>query len=518
MANIKEQFEEWRRSESGKLSRKLLGTEWTKAKRTYIHFDKRRSSKTLSQYKDVFTNPKKLISHISFWPFLKIELREAQIKNPVKGKPRKKKIKKRNVYFAAHQDALVYSWYSFKLNKLYESLLTELDLGDCVIAYRKIPRKDKRSKNRCNIHFAQEVFDFIKSRKKGCTAVVADITGFFDSLDHEHLNDELKRVLGLKQGEDLPVDIKLIYDNLTSFKYVDADEVYKAFGIRYKTKKRQVGGKTKVFSVPVIDGKQINCILQPPLSRKDFQTLVVKTGLIKGNQNWNVKKKRHKGIMQGAPISSTLANIYMLSFDKAVNDFIQDRGGLYRRYSDDIVVVCDSSKYEEVMNFIMAEIAKYELDINPQKLDETLFEVGVDGGLVGVDPHAKTSKPKKMQYLGFVFDGINVYIRPKSLTRYYRKMKSKVRKAVNMAYGKRSKTRNKDNLVFRKLLYEKYIRKGCRSFISYALRAGEILGGGTIRRQLSKRTKIMEDYLKKKTSRAKRIKFAKLRRKKKSDS
>ncbi len=115
--------------------------------------------------------------------------------------------------------------------------------------------------------------------------------------------------------------------------------------------------------------------------------------------------------------------------------------------------------------------------------------------MIGHTEQGDSCNVKNMQYLGFEFDGRNIFIRPRSLTKYYRKMKSKIRKAVSMAFGKKSKTKNKNNFVFRKALHEKYLRTGKRSFISYALRADEIMGGETIKNQLKNRFNIMQSYL-----------------------
>ena len=103
-----------------------------------------------------------------------------------------------------------------------------------------------------------------------------------------------------------------------------------------------------------------------------------------------------------------------------------------------------------------------------------------------------------MQYLGFEYNGQNAFLRSSSLSKYYRKMKSKIGKSVSMAYGKKSKS--KDNRkIFTKSLVKKYIYKGRRSFISYAYRSIDIslkiLGSDSIRKQLSKRHNIMLDEI-----------------------
>lgn len=495
MKNLKDQFEDWKRSEGEKLSPHTLGTETTKSKRTYVHFDLRRKKDYLTTYRGIFLNPDKIKSEITFWPFLKINLIEPRIKNSPKGIPRKKELKIRSVYYASHQDALLYSWYSYRLNMFYEISLQKHNISQNVIAYRKIPREDFSKKNKCNIHFAKEVFDFIKDYDEDCVAVVADITGFFDNLDHDHLKFELKQILGIPENEKLPDDYEIIYKNLTKFKYVDAEQVYKAFGIKIVDKKIKIDGKTRIVKIPTINNARIQSILQPNFTRKDFISRVVKANLIKGNEHWNMDKKCHKGIMQGAPISATFANIYMISFDKKIAEFAAKIGGLYRRYSDDIVIVCSTENFKDVQKKLYDEITNAYLEINPKKVSTTFFKKENGEKL---NSYNETNTHKKMQYLGFEFDGTNIFLRPKSLSNYYRKMKSKIRKSICMAFGKKSKTKYKKNIVFKKALHERFLKNGKRSFISYALRANKIMGGNTIDKQLSNRNEIMDIYMKKK--------------------
>ena len=44
-------------------------------------------------------------------------------------------------------------------------------------------------------------------------------------------------------------------------------------------------------------------------------------------------------IPQGSSISAVLANIYMIEADKKINEYVVSLGGMYRRYSDDFIVV-----------------------------------------------------------------------------------------------------------------------------------------------------------------------------------
>ena len=72
-------------------------------------------------------------------------------------------------------------------------------------------------------------------------------------------------------------------------------------------------------------------------SAKLFRTIISENSkLIKKNPN------ETKGIPQGTNLSGTLANIYMLDFDLAIQNFVNNVGGYYRRYSDDILILINS--------------------------------------------------------------------------------------------------------------------------------------------------------------------------------
>lgn len=53
----------------------------------------------------------------------------------------------------------------------------------------------------------------------------------------------------------------------------------------------------------------------------------------------NLSPKNHLGILQGTAVSAILANIYMIAFDEFVANLIENYHGLYRRYSDDFIIV-----------------------------------------------------------------------------------------------------------------------------------------------------------------------------------
>ncbi|HEX8015252.1 MAG TPA: reverse transcriptase domain-containing protein, partial [Flavobacterium sp.] len=55
------------------------------------------------------------------------------------------------------------------------------------------------------------------------------------------------------------------------------------------------------------------------------------------------------GIPQGLPISAVLANLYLFDFDlDIVNRWVKPHNVYYRRYSDDIFIVCDKNLCDEI--------------------------------------------------------------------------------------------------------------------------------------------------------------------------
>src|SRR5690606_29012903 len=132
-------------------------------------------------------------------------------------------------------------------------------------------------------------------------------------------------------------------------------------------------------------------------------------------------KLRNKGIPQGSPISAMLANIYMLGFDQAANSFATSLGGIYRRYSDDMIVVCPVSEEHNVVDFMESRIQgdDCKLEIQEAKTQIFHFIYYKDTGRYGcLERHRETGillSNTSFEYLGFQFDGKYVRLRNASL-------------------------------------------------------------------------------------------------------
>ena len=329
------------------------------------------------------TNPNKIASH-SFLPFIHKTYNQRKFRkkydaksgyvikeacNIQNKKPKALRYsdeKNREIYYAGHLDALVYSYYSFLLSEKYNEKLIKLNLNDCITAYRsiKINPLIEDSSNKCNIDFANEVFNYIKTNKSDKLVVMAfDISSFFDNLKHNHL---LKSWMELLEVSKLPNDHFNVFKNITRFSYVDEGELFETF-------------KDKIWFEKHKNFSQEKFKIQKPISKVQFLRNQGAIAYCKPEDFFKHRKKlvhelKHKnpllpnqkrdyGIPQGSPISSILANLYLLEFDKIINDFVSLNGGLYRRYSDDMITICDENQKEKLQELIISEITKYGLEI-----------------------------------------------------------------------------------------------------------------------------------------------------------
>lgn len=424
-------------------------------KRKYPHFDPKINFKhNITFFHSYFLNPKNVATH-AFYPFIRMVIKTPKYKKTDKKDEKGRNVreitlKERPISYSAHFDAFIYSWYSSLLTKKYEDKLEEWGIEDNVTAYLQ--------KGKSNIEFAHEVFQFIKS-KRDCVALAFDITSFFDGLEHEHLKNMWGLVI---DSNRLPDDHFKVFQSLTNYTYIEKDDLEKEFPNIIPQK-----GNTQA----------IKRICEPDEFRKRIRAkMLIEKNQFKIKVGGSSRYGQICGIPQGAPISACLSNIYMIDFDKIINELIGKLGGLYRRYCDDIIVVVDKHEAESVKNLILETIKTYHLEINESKTEITYFSIDKNDNLRGFD---RKDSYRNLQYLGFEFNGQNTYIRSSSMSRYYQRMSSRMRENLKAAYGNRSI----GTTVFRKKLYNRYTEKGERNFLSYARRAKEKMGSSSIHKQ-----------------------------------
>jgi RNA-directed DNA polymerase len=414
-------------------------------KRGYLHFDPRCWLPDRSEEIRKVVSDQKRFASWSFFPFLKTVSQTPRFKHDFeKGRPQRS-VKERLICYAAHKDALIYGFCSYSLTKTYEAFIHSNGFADAVSAYRTDLKGD------CNIQFAKQVFDYIKNSGE-CTAIALDIKGFFDNLDHQYLKEQWVRVIG--EG-CLPNDHYKVYKTLTQFAYVDCKEILDYLNVNLK----------KLSTLP----KSILDLFPEGQHAGFFRQL---------RERKIIKIQRDIGIPQGSPMSAVLSNIYMVNFDEHLNELAKSKGFLYRRYCDDILIVCSDEMAIEAKQVAYDAIEECKLVIQQSKEEEIVFRFDLKGELRSLNAKEIAKRPHKflpgrehyfykpLQYLGFEFNGQDELIRNSSISRFHRKMKRRINKSVRMAYS----TGGQSDKIFTRTTYIRYSHIGKRNFISYAHR------------------------------------------------
>jgi len=449
--------------------------DWFKLKRyPHIGFPLKAKDRYL-WIEDYVTDPEEIKTH-SFLPFIHKTSKKRKyrkeyceksgkvLKDPIKEKAlRKSAVKDRELYYASHLDSLIYGYYAEKLSKKYEDKIKEHDLDEVILAYRSIPVNPKNSDgpNKCNIDFANDAFNYIRKYQKEEFLVIAlDIKSFFDRLDHKTLRDIWIQLLNSEKDthQFLPSDHFNVYKNITRFAYVDIVDLFNEFQDKIFIQKRDKQGKllpkkrAKVSKIKFLKNQEAIafCTKKEFFSRKT--KLIRNTKKTINNSGAIVDKKF--GIPQGSPISSVLANAYLLNFDTTINDFIKG-DGIYRRYSDDMVIVCSIDKKDEILNLIEDEIKKVQLEVQHTKTQIFYFNRTKNGLTCGQEFQENINPNKNLNYLGFEFDGETTLLRSASLSTFYRKMKRSVKRSKH--FSKRGKNKGK---IFKGRIMKKFSYKG----------------------------------------------------------
>ena len=182
------------------------------------------------------------------------------------------------------------------------------------------------------------------------------------------------------------------------------------------------------------------------------------------------------GIPQGSPISSVLANVYMLEVDKRINNLVTSHSGMYMRYSDDFIIVLPEAEESEIKS-IFDEVQRLINDaprllLEPNKTQYfRVSEHTVKNCGKTFHDEADESKKDFIDFLGFRFNGKEVRIRPKTITKYYYRMYRKA-KTVAKVGGYTPDGKH----ISCKELYSLYSERGARgrNFLSYVYKADGI--------------------------------------------
>lgn len=340
-----------------------------------------------------------------------------------KPKTGKTEYKDRPIMFASHRDACILAKYAADIGGKLDAHYKTDGLHRNVIAYRRL--------GRANYHFSADAQRFAKERGE-CVILCFDITGFFDNLDHAILKDRLKRLLGVSE---LPNDWFAVFRHVTKFRRVErtALEANAGFKARLKAKTKE-----PVATIAEIKDASIPIIVNP----------------------------NKFGIPQGTPISAAFSNLYMMDVDRVIVDACNAIGGLYQRYSDDILVVCAPEHEGAIIAALKSAVAAHKLEIKDEKTERAEFKPGSDD---------------IFQYLGFNVSQEGAVIRPSSLARLHRKAKRAIK--TTKARGKAAIATGQAKNISTKRLRQRFWPTGARNFSKYARRAANEFGSRAIVRQ-----------------------------------
>ena len=216
----------------------------------------------------------------------------------------------------------------------------------------------------------------------------------------------------------------------------------------------------------------------------------------------------------------------MLEFDKSIISELSKKHNIYyRRYSDDIIIICKKEQIELVESYIKTEIKKSKLDISLEKTEKTLFKEDnnrLQSFRIKEDNSLKPNVP--LNYLGFEFYGYQTLIKSKNLAKFYRGMKQTIKRKHKRVEKIKEKYLLDDAPIFKRKIYRQYSFKGEKSrllpakkthfidgkaetkyfnrkyrgnYLRYAYRAADELEAPEIKRQLRNHWKILQETMKK---------------------
>ena len=389
----------------------------TVKKRRYKHFD----VPVCDQFAAKAVNPEFVAAH-SFSPLIHYVQRTKRYKQDCNSGIRKISIKNRPIMYASHRDAHILSHYAEQLTGRLDEYYEENGLSENVIAYRAL--------GKANYDFAYEVFKFAKENSP-VEILAFDIKGFFDNLDHELLKRRLK---GLLTTSELSKDWYSVFRFVTKYRYVNYEDLstHSVFGNRISNKK----------PVPIATVKEL----------KD------------NNIKFHKNKIGNIGIPQGTPISAVFSNLYMIEFDVAVKIWCEKNAALYRRYSDDILIVCRSEHVESGERFIEELVKSERLQLSPEKTERTYFDIS----------RTTSSNNRSAQYLGFEFSEDGMRIRNSSLSRQWRRLKKAFNRTI--AVGTNEIEVGSADKIWTKKLRKRFSPHNGRNFSSYLRRCDKAFG------------------------------------------
>lgn len=372
----------------------------------YIHFDRAISPKKIQK----IANDPVAVSRHSFFPLLRFHEQWTKFRSSQKPKENKS----RPIRYASRLDAAIYARYRYELSKYYEEALVKNGLFDVPIAYRRLPKQG--GGNKCNIDFARDVFSFIKDTGD-CIVTVVDIKSYFESLDHNKIQSTWEQIL----GRSLPEDHFAVFKSLTKYSIVDVEKLYDRLKIKEKvdTGSRREKRQRKIDVLRSRGHRQI-------CSPQEFRKVVA--GSDAAYPSLIQKNGFNFGIPQGTPISDLIANFYLIDFDTEINEHVSSLGGLYRRYSDDIIVVIPAqsvTSVDDMKHLLQTKIKSHGTQLQIQDKKVCIGEFKMASGNLKYNYLLGDASKNGLEYLGFEYDGQRIKIKDSTLSNAWRKLKRK---------------------------------------------------------------------------------------------
>ncbi|MBB6695299.1 hypothetical protein H7B90_28275 [Cohnella xylanilytica] len=253
--------------------------------------------------------------------------------------------------------------------------------------------------------------------------------------------------------EKLPSDYFAVYKNITKYSYWNIDSLLELNNL-------------KMNNEGILELKQLKTVLTP----EQFKAL--KKEHIKPNPNCY-------GIPQGSAISAVLSNIYMLEFDEAIKRVVSAKQGLYMRYSDDFIIVLPKVSVEqykhdfEILNTNIQKIPSLKLEPDKTQVFHYTNRQIISCNEMVLD--CVKNKGNFMNYLGFTFDGQNVTLRDKTISKYYYKLYRKLKTiSKNKGVTKNGRRISCENVYLRYSVKGSGDKNG--NFLTYVRRAENIFG------------------------------------------
>jgi hypothetical protein len=464
--------------------------DWLKLKK-YLHFSPQYEFKHIPFLRSYVSNSDNVIKHC-FYPFIHYTVVENKFRRLVnldtgeRNENREIKVKKRQIFYADHLDNLIFSYYSKIINDKLECIYhADSMLSNSVIAYRAIRYDDNR--NKCNIDFANEVFSHIKqSNDTNLVVLCFDVKSFFDTLDHKILKKAWCKLLG---QNNLPLDHYKVFNAITKFTYVEIGDLIKEFD------------ELNIKKIIYLKNKNIRSFCK---NGNEFRKRVKDKQLINYNKfDFTNNKLRVYGIPQGSSISATLSNLYLLEFDKMMTKQALELGGLYRRYSDDILFICSIPEIEQIKNIVyqyMNDADRLNLVVQEEKTQEVIFHrASIEDEWSCYTDENGRHKKVPLSYLGFDFDGKSVRVRNKSLSLYYRNLKRIIRRKARYAFYA---TIHNLKYPYREKIYKRKSHLGAKrkkidgktfwgNYISYIKTASNIMQEPALKQQIRNHWRII---------------------------